>query len=155
MKMTKVSELSAIVGISKQAVYKKVSQPKYKKHVRVVNGIKHITKAGIRMLCEECGVKVESENKSSLLKNTDNENVKIFEMLLLQHKEEVDRLTDIVKNRDVEITDLRRMLENQQILTLNAQAEVKRLSTPPEAEKQQDAPMGLWQRWFGSGRKNL
>lgn len=146
--MKRVTELPALIGISKQAIYKKLSQPKYQPFIKLVDKVKHITNEGFELLCIECSVKQEVNRETEVM--TKREQV-LIETIANQRKEEIDRLTTMLTERDKEVTNLHRMLENQQILTLNAQAEVKRLSQPQEQEPivaQQEEQKGFWQRIF-------
>jgi hypothetical protein len=150
----KIAEAASVLGVSKQAIHKRISQPQYKPHVTKKGNAIHISNEAFAMLKEVFGN--HNDNNDNANDNNDNANdntsstvvVEMYERLLKYKDDELGRLT-------VEVVDLRRMLENQQILTLNAQAEVKRLSQPQEQGEVEMAPeeqKGFWQRIFGGGR---
>lgn len=52
----KVSELEYILGVSRQAIYDKLKQDKYKAYVHKIKGIKVVSNEGVKALKQEYGI---------------------------------------------------------------------------------------------------
>jgi len=119
----KVSEVASILGISKQAVHKKLKQPQYQEFIVKKGSVLYIKDEAISML-KSVNVNQHSDNSEKVYgdKKVDDSKspVGLYERLLSDKEERINQLTK-------QVDELMRLLEQQQILTLNSQTEIKLL----------------------------
>lgn len=142
--MQKVSEVAQILGVSKQAVHKRIKKPQYQEYIVRHGSIIYIKDEAISMLRTDT-VNPVDENINQVDKLVDSKVVEMYEKLLISKDEAINQLTKQVDN-------LTRLLEQQQILTLNSQAEVKLLkdeSAPGHDPLQESKSSSWFGRIFG------
>lgn len=160
--MRTVAEIAEELHISRQAVMGWLKKPEMQPHISKKGKALHISDAGFAIISDKRN-RSKSNQEDNRTVDVDKslhfklleERVSDLQSYLKSREIEMQRLTDELSNKSKEVADLHRMLENQQILTLNAQAEVKRLSEPQEAVQKNNQPRpepGFWQRIFGGGR---
>lgn len=138
--MKKVSEVAELLKISKQAVHKRLKNPKYQSYIEKRGSTIYIHDDLIAIL------KVESDNQKhqpvdeKADNEVDNKVVEMYERLLKSKDESIERLSK-------EVDDIKHLLENQQILTLNFQNEIKLLKDDSKLEEIKE-PKGFFKSFF-------
>lgn len=121
--MKKVSEVANLLGVSKQAVHKKIKNPEFDELIVKKGSIIYIKDEAISMLIESAVN--QNVNRVDKIDNpvdvlVDKKVDEIYERLIDAKNETINQLTK-------QVDDLTRLLEQQQILMLNAQSELKML----------------------------
>lgn len=109
-----IKELSEIVGISKQAIYKALNQKdnQLNKYLTIIDNQKMIRESA---LYEVYGIKEEQPNDKLVEQPEENKfNDKLLELLQSQ----VELLQTQLEQKDKQIEQLQRLLENEQKLNL-------------------------------------
>lgn len=117
--MKKVSEVAKILGVSKQAVHKKIKNPEFDDLIIKKGSVIYIKDEAISILRESTvnqNVNPVDEIDNLVDKKVDE----IYERLINAKDETINQLTK-------QVDDLTRLLEQQQILMLNTQCELKLL----------------------------
>lgn len=119
--MKKVSEVANLLGVSRQAVHKRIKHPKFKSLIIKKGSIIYIKDEAISMLLES--INIQTVNPIDEVDNLDVKQVdEIYEKLINSKDETINQL---IKQVDA----LTRLLEQQQVLMLNSQNEIKLLNT--------------------------
>lgn len=121
--MKKVSEVAKILGVSKQAVHKKIKHPEFDDLIVKKGSVIYIKDEAISILRESTvnqNVNLVDEIDNSVDVLVDKKVDEIYERLINAKDETINQLTK-------QVDDLTRLLEQQQVLMLNAQNEIKLL----------------------------
>lgn len=121
--MKKVSEVAKILGVSKQAVHKKIKHPEFDDLIVKKGSVIYIKDEAILILRESTvnqNVNQVDEIDNSVDVLVDKKVDEIYERLINAKDETINQLTK-------QVDDLTRLLEHQQILMLNTQSEPKLL----------------------------
>lgn len=121
--MKKVSEVAKILGVSKQAVHKKIKHPEFDDLIVKKGSVIYIKDEAISILRESTvnqNVNLVDEIDNSVDVLVDKKVDEIYERLINAKDETINQLTK-------QVDDLTRLLEQQQILMLNTQSELKLL----------------------------
>jgi len=121
--MKKVSEVAKILGVSKQAVHKKIKHPEFDDLIVKKGSVIYIKDEAISILRESTvnqNVNLVDEIDNSVDVLVDKKVDEIYERLINAKDETINKLTK-------QVDDLTRLLEQQQILMLNTQSELKLL----------------------------
>lgn len=144
--MKKVLEVAEILGISKQAVYKKIKHPEFNDSIIKKGSVIYIKDEAISMLKntyanQNVNLVDESDNKVDAL--VDKKVEEIYERLINTKDEAINQLTK-------QVDDLTRLLEQQQILMLNAQSELKLLKEDvyPTSSNDENKKNDTWMSRF-------
>lgn len=130
--MKKIAEAAEIIGITKQALYKKVKKPPYAQYTKSVNGGLHLSNEGIDLISEEIS-KLESTSSQPVDYWRNQVESRDIEIETLKNR--VNQLTnqftknlETLENTRVEqFNQMSKLLEQQQILALNYQNKIKEL----------------------------
>lgn len=132
--MKKVSEVAKLLNLSKQAVHIKLKNPKYQSYITKKGSTFYIDDALVAILTAENinynHQTINHERQSIDEKNVneiDEKIINMYETLLKSKDETINHLSKNVNQLTKDIDDMKRLLENQQVLTLNAQQEIKLL----------------------------
>lgn len=179
----KVSELEDILGVSRQAIYDKLKQDKYKVYVSKIKGIKVVSPEGVKALKQEYGIeslckdikdckeeecvtldvecKENKDCKADSSKNCkDNQEFKDESEELKHLREENKRLLALLEQQNALMQQQNQLLLNSQMLQQKAlsNTEVLLLEKRKELEerKQQYSKKKSWfKRLFNLGGRVL
>lgn len=90
----KVSELESILGISRQAIYDKLKQDKYKTYVSKIKGIKVVSPDGVKALKVEYGIKADNQE----IKDIQEEICSTLKMNCKENQDFKDNFTEECKD---------------------------------------------------------
>jgi len=155
MKKT-IKELADELGISKTAINKKVNENQKRKH---------FSKIGNKFVIDEEGQKLIkgmflSENAN--YRKLESENRKpeeVFEVsdLILALNDRVSSTEKQIEEKDKQIANMQKLLDQQQVLTLQANKKIAELETTlenpqqvknDETEEQAPKKENFWAKWF-------
>lgn len=138
--MKKVSEVAELLKISKQAVHKRLKNPKYQPYIIKKGTTIYIQDTLFAMLKSETDNHQYQPVDERVEDLVDAKVVEMYERLLTAKNESIDRLSK-------EVDDMKRLLENQQVLTLNAQQEIKLLKGERDSTENQESK-SFWRSLF-------
>lgn len=156
--MVKISVIAEMLNISKPTVYRKIEKLKLQKNVKVINGVRYIDSKGLEILKQKTNneIIISPDEKKSL---SDKENV-IHEKESLTVNMEIEHLKRELKAKDEHIAtlknetillhetlkheqetlrneqeagkDLRKLIENSQVLLRQQQDKIFLLESPQD-----------------------
>ena len=110
-----VEETAIQLGVSKTTIYNKLKLKEYKSKLVKKQGKSMIDESLFNLIQE--GLKVQNEVENKEIKNDVNAEISIDEDGLLNlNKELIDNLLEQLKEKDKQISELHRLIENNQIL---------------------------------------
>ena len=110
-----VEETAIQLGVSKTTIYNKLKLKEYKSKLVKKQGKSMIDESLFNLIQE--GLKVQNEVEKKEIKNDVNAEISIDEDGLLNlNKELIDNLLEQLKEKDKQISELHRLIENNQIL---------------------------------------
>lgn len=135
-----IKELADELNVSKTAINKKIDET-FKK--------KYVTKNGNRFVIDVFGQEVI---KSMFKETNTNQERKpnqepVFDLVCIL-KENLERTEEQLKAKDNQIEALQKLLDQQQVLTLQANKKIEQLEMN-QAESEEEEKLSLWQRLFG------
>lgn len=100
----------------------------------------------------------DKKEQISTIFNNDSDSIQNFNDVFELIKSEIGEKNEQIKEKDKQITQLQKLLENQQVLTLQAQEKIKMLEESKKEEKkpspseyfQEEIPkkQGFFAKWF-------
>ena len=110
-----VEETAIQLGVSKTTIYNKLKLKEYKSKLVKKQGKSMIDESLFNLIQE--GLKVQNEVEKKEIKNDVNAEISIDEDGLLNlNKELIDNLLEQLKEKDKQISELHKLIENSQIL---------------------------------------
>ena len=110
-----VEETAIQLGVSKTTIYNKLKLKEYKSKLVKKQGKSMIDESLFNLIQE--GLKVQNEVENKEIKNDVNAEISIDEDGLLNlNKELIDNLLEQLKEKDKQIAELHKLIENSQIL---------------------------------------
>ena len=110
-----VEETAIQLGVSKTTIYNKLKLKEYKSKLVKKQGKSMIDESLFNLIQE--GLKVQNEVEKKEIKNDVNAEISIDEDGLLNlNKELIDNLLEQLKEKDKQIAELHKLIENSQIL---------------------------------------
>ena len=110
-----VEDTAIQLGVSKTTIYNKLKLKEYKSKLVKKQGKSMIDESLFNLIQE--GLKVQNEVEKKEIKNDVNAEISIDEDGLLNlNKELIDNLLEQLKEKDKQISELHRLIENNQIL---------------------------------------
>ncbi|EAA0173046.1 DUF536 domain-containing protein [Listeria monocytogenes] len=154
-----IKQLAEEIGVSKTAITKKIT-PEMKTKYFAKNGNRFVInengqKAIKQLFGKEFKGKPETKNENRTKTEMKTDNQEVFDLL----KEELHKKDNYLKEKDKQIAQLQKLLEQQQILTLQANKKVERLEMEKEdqedsLEKKKEKSRGFFARFFNNKEKN-
>ena len=110
-----VEDTAIQLGVSKNTIYNKLKLKEYKSKLVKKQGKSMIDESLFNLIQE--GLKVQNEVEKKEIKNDVNAEISIDEDGLLNlNKELIDNLLEQLKEKDKQISELHKLIENSQIL---------------------------------------
>ena len=110
-----VEETAIQLGVSKTTIYNKLKMKEYKSKLVKKQGKSMVDDSLFNLIQE--GLKVQNEVENKEIENDVNAETSIYEDGLLNlNKELIDNLLEQLKEKDKQISELHRLIENNQIL---------------------------------------
>lgn len=110
-----VEETAIQLGVSKTTIYNKLKLKEYKSRIVKKQGKSMIDDSLFNLIQE--GLKVQNEVENKEIENDVNAETSIDEDVLLNlNKELIDNLLEQLKEKDKQISELHKLIENSQIL---------------------------------------
>jgi len=135
--MKKIADASVEIGISKQALYSKVKMSPYNRHTRKIKGTLHISDDGIDLIRKNMSQVIDLNCKTNnqlidmLSKQVESKDSEISFL-----REQVNKLNQTLESteetKNKQVNQVYKLLEQQQILTLNYQTKIKDLEEPTQ-----------------------
>ena len=155
MAIISIKELSEELGISRQAVYKRIHQLPTQCQPKKIDGVYKLTPKTVDLIRN-------FEDVTTKLPTNDNQLVGIMKTQINELKEDKERLYEQLFQKDKQLDHLQKLLDQQQQLTLQANRQNERLQLQLQffqekddevEEEETDSPerKKWWQFW---GRKN-
>ena len=155
MAIISIKELSEELGISRQAVYKRIHQLPSQCQPKKIDGVYKLTPKTVDLIRN-------FEDVTTKLPTNDNQLVGIMKTQINELKEDKERLYEQLFQKDKQLDHLQKLLDQQQQLTLQANRQNERLQLQLQffqekddevEEEETDSPerKKWWQFW---GRKN-
>ena len=155
MAIISIKELSEELGISRQAVYKRIHQLPTQCQPKKIDGVYKLTPKTVDLIRNY-------EDVTTQLPTADNQLVGIMKTQINELKEDKERLYEQLFQKDKQLDHLQKLLDQQQQLTLQANRQNERLQLQLQffqekddevEEEETDSPerKKWWQFW---GRKN-
>lgn len=122
--MFTVSQLQKELQVSKQAIYEKLKQDKYKAYVSNIKGVKVISKEGVKYLKEAYGIKDDlniDDKEVEKIKNKEIFQIQGNKEYIKSLKEQIDLLKGQVEMLDKQNNKLLELMDQQNKLLLNSQ----------------------------------
>ena len=111
--MYTVKEVANQLGISRQAVYKRINKESFKEHLIIVGDSKHISKQGFQLLKEG------SIKNKEIIEELNLDTDKKFNELQTMDTRLIDTLNSVIISKDEDIKDLKE--ENKKLLNIMEQ----------------------------------
>lgn len=136
LQMYTITEISKMIGVSRQAIYKKIDREELQPYLKDSEKGKVITEKGLTILkgffsdyLDSKQVTDNERQKSS--KHTDNLQTDYIQSL----KSEIDHLKSITTDQSQQIGNLTQLLQNSQILLKQQQDKILLLENPIETKR--------------------
>ena len=135
-----IKELADELNVSKTAINKKIDET-FKE--------KYVTKNGNRFVIDVSGQKVIKSMFKEVNANQERKpnQEPVFDLVCVL-KENLERTEEQLKVKDNQIEALQKLLDQQQVLTLQANQQTEQLETN-QAESEEKEKLSFWQRLFG------
>ncbi|HCM89651.1 MULTISPECIES: DUF536 domain-containing protein [Vagococcus] len=135
-----IKELADELNVSKTAINKKIDET-FKE--------KYVTKNGNRFVIDVSGQKVIKSMFKEVNANQERKpnQEPVFDLVCVL-KENLERTEEQLKVKDNQIEALQKLLDQQQVLTLQANQKIEQLEMN-QAESEEKEKLSFWQRLFG------
>lgn len=135
-----IKELADELNVSKTAINKKIDET-FKE--------KYVTKNGNRFVIDVSGQKVIKSMFKEVNANQERKpnQEPVFDLVCVS-KENLERTEEQLKVKDNQIEALQKLLDQQQVLTLQANQKIEQLEMN-QAESEEKEKLSFWQRLFG------
>ena len=135
-----IKELADELNVSKTAINKKIDET-FKK--------KYVTKNGNRFVIDVSGQKVIKSMFKEVNTNQERKTNQepVFDLVCVL-KENLERTEEQLKVKDNQIEALQKLLDQQQVLTLQANQKIEQLEMN-QTESEEKGKLSFWQRLFG------
>ena len=135
-----IKELADELNVSKTAINKKIDET-FKE--------KYVTKNGNRFVIDVSGQKVIKSMFKEVNANQERKpnQEPVFDLVCVL-KENLERTEEQLKVKDNQIEALQKLLDQQQVLTLQANQKIEQLEMN-QAESEEKDKLSFWQRLFG------
>lgn len=142
-----IKQFAELAGVTQQAVYKQLNN-KLKNYIVIVDGKKRLKKAGLKEFSDKPGQKI-----FSTVEQPDNNQ---FKTLLSQNQQVIDMLQRELQEKNEQIAELQRLVDQQQRLSLvdhNRILELEEKAKAPEHEQDPEEPpkKKKWLSFFKNG----
>lgn len=135
-----IKELADELNVSKTAINKKIDET-FKE--------KYVTKNGNRFVIDVFGQKIIKSMFKDVNENQKRKpNQEPFFDLVCVLKENLERTEEQLKAKDNQIEALQKLLDQQQVLTLQANQKIEQLEMN-QTESEEKEKLSFWQRLFG------
>ena len=136
MAIISIKELSEELGISRQAVYKRIHQLPSQYQPKKIDGVYKLTPKTVDLIRN-------FEDVSTKLPTNDNQLVGIMKTQINELKEDKERLYEQLFQKDKQLDHLQKLLDQQQQLTLQSNQRIQQLqyefTKPIEDSKQTES----------------
>ena len=145
MAIISIKELSEELGISRQAVYKRIHQLPTQCQPKKIDGVYKLTPKTVDLIRN-------FEDVTTKLPTNDNQLVGSMKTQINELKEDKERLYEQLFQKDKQLDHLQKLLDQQQQLNLSDKNRVERLELELKEipEKNAEKKKGFFSRWFGS-----
>ena len=151
MAIISIKELSEELGISRQAVYKRIHQLPTQCQPKKIDGVYKLTPKTVDLIRNY-------EDVTTQLPTADNQLVGIMKTQINELKEDKERLYEQLFQKDKQLDHLQKLLDQQQQLTLQTNQQIQHLQLEEtketekklEAFEEKEAKKGFFSRWFNS-----
>ncbi len=144
-----IKQFAELAGVTQQAVYKQLNN-KLKNYIVIVDGKKRLKKAGLKEFSDKPGQKI-----FSTVEQQDNNQ---FKTLLSQNQQIIDMLQQELKEKNEQIAELQRLVDQQQRLSLIdhnriLELEEKAKASEQDQDQEQDQEPPKKKRWLSFFQK--
>lgn len=150
--MYTVSDVAKMLNVSRVTIYRNIETTELQKHVTIKNKVKYIDDKGIDLLREKLGCNIMQQENSNIEVTEPLHDLHLLQVLQLETEhlkceleakdKHIDTLTNetamlqgMLQNEQEAGKDLRKLIENSQVLLKQQQDKILFLESPPIKEK--------------------
>jgi uncharacterized coiled-coil protein SlyX len=134
--MTKLAEVIKTLNIPSVQVYRYIKSDKMLAHITTNDNIKFVDDTGIEILKEKFCNNIVVKNADIVATNNNElqqQKIEMLEREIAIQKDYIDTLNKLLQQEKLEKADLRKLIENSQVLLQNEQE--RKLLPEPEKKK--------------------